>query len=228
MKAFIRQSLVAAVVSMVAAATSARAEQGADHGELDRIRVERRHVEDEHARREEDCRSRFVVTRCLDDAKRARRQALEALRRREVLLDEATRRQRAAERLANADARAKQRASSAGRQGGLGGFRAAAASGEAASVPEGTQGATHDDPSKRSPHSTPHPARTTAHPAASATSAAHDEATKRAQFEARQAAAEQHREALMHRNAARPKAPASRLPVPDAPASSASGIGPVR
>ncbi len=45
------------------------------------------------------CRERFAVTDCVDEARRERREALTRLRRQESILDEADRRQRAAQRM---------------------------------------------------------------------------------------------------------------------------------
>ena len=69
-----------------------------DDVERARIAEERAAIESRYAGRERECRERFVVTSCVDDAKRDRRQGLDALRARQLKLDEARRRERAAER----------------------------------------------------------------------------------------------------------------------------------
>ncbi len=64
-----------------------------------RITAERAAVEARFAEREHECASRFVVTACVEDARREQRAALASLRQQQTLLDEAQRKQRAAERL---------------------------------------------------------------------------------------------------------------------------------
>lgn len=70
-----------------------------ERDERERIRLERVAVDAVYVARERECRTRFAVTSCLDDAKRERRQALDRLRRQEALLDETRRKERAAKRM---------------------------------------------------------------------------------------------------------------------------------
>jgi len=70
-----------------------------ERAERQRIAAERAQAHAAYAQREQACRERFIVTSCLDEAKRERRQALERLRQQEAVLDEGQRKQRAAERL---------------------------------------------------------------------------------------------------------------------------------
>ncbi|HEX6705441.1 MAG TPA: hypothetical protein VF169_11825 [Albitalea sp.] len=71
----------------------------AERAERARIESERKQAEADYTRRELECRERFVVTSCLDDARRDRRLALEGLRHQQAILDEAQRKQRAAQRM---------------------------------------------------------------------------------------------------------------------------------
>jgi hypothetical protein len=70
-----------------------------DAAERQRIAAEQAEVEKAYATREAECRRRFIVTSCLDAARRDRREAVERLRQQEVVLDEAQRKQRAAQRI---------------------------------------------------------------------------------------------------------------------------------
>ncbi|HEV8112650.1 MAG TPA: hypothetical protein VGR31_07725, partial [Planctomycetota bacterium] len=88
----IRAGMLAALALSAAVLVPAHA---ADGGERARIASERAEVEKRYAERERECRERFVVTSCIDDAKRERRMSLDALRARELKLDEETRRARA-------------------------------------------------------------------------------------------------------------------------------------
>lgn len=67
-------------------------------GERQRIAGERAAAEMRYAARERDCKTRFVVTACIDEAKSERRDALDKLRSRQLGADEARRRERAAAR----------------------------------------------------------------------------------------------------------------------------------
>lgn len=73
---------------------------GSEAQERARIAAERQAVEAAHAARVRDCQGRFAVTPCIEEARAVRREKLIALRRQQSLLDEAQRKQRAAERMA--------------------------------------------------------------------------------------------------------------------------------
>jgi hypothetical protein len=70
-----------------------------------RIDDERRQVEARYAAEEADCRQRFFVTSCVDQAKARRREGLDILLQQELQLDDAERRRRAADRLQAIEAR---------------------------------------------------------------------------------------------------------------------------
>lgn len=91
--------LAVALVLGVLGAARALA-QDAGIGERAEIESQRRTAEELYRAREKECRDRFVVTSCVDDAQRQRRATLEALRARQLKLDETRRRARAAERRA--------------------------------------------------------------------------------------------------------------------------------
>lgn len=70
-----------------------------------RAEVLKRHADEERA-----CAARFAVTACIDEVRARQRAALAPLRERELALDDAERRRRAADRLAAAQARQQGRA----------------------------------------------------------------------------------------------------------------------
>jgi TolA-binding protein len=82
------------LAGVVSAATAE--ERQAD---LERIRVERAQAEAAYALREDECRQRFAVTSCIDEARRERRQVIDRLREQQIRIDEAQRKERAAQRL---------------------------------------------------------------------------------------------------------------------------------
>ncbi len=82
-----------------------------DAGELARIASQRQVLHERFAEEERACRSRFVVTACLDDVRARQREALAPLRERELRLADEGRQQRAAQR--RGDIAAKQQAAQA-------------------------------------------------------------------------------------------------------------------
>jgi len=94
-------SLVVAVFSALTFAVPAAhaLDAASERIERDRIKAEREQAEAAFMTREHECRQRFVVTPCLDGARRDRRQTLERLRQQQEVLDEAQRKQRAAQRI---------------------------------------------------------------------------------------------------------------------------------
>ncbi len=88
-----------------AAATTSTATPAPDAAERQRISSERQAVEARFEAAQRDCAGRFLVNDCLDNARQARRMALEPLQRQQHLLDDARRRARAAERLQAIQAR---------------------------------------------------------------------------------------------------------------------------
>ena len=201
----------------LAGALPARA-AGADDAERHRIAEERAAIEARYVARERECRDRFVVTSCIDDAKVERRHGLDALRARQLKLDEEQRRERTAERSAELAAKAAEDAR-----------REQERAGRAASAPAPRE------PRPLEPrHETP------ARPAASTSAARHDrpvashglgkkpgpsetaeqrrenEERHRASFETRQQQANLHRQEVLEKSAQRQKErpPSAPLPVP--------------
>lgn len=91
------------VVMLLLAVAPARA--GEEAAERARIGAERATVEQRHAAEERDCQTRFAVNDCLRAARKRRADALADLRRQEQTLDDAARRQRAAQRQVELDER---------------------------------------------------------------------------------------------------------------------------
>jgi len=88
-----------ALVWVMLTATAERATAADDASERARISAERAAAETQFAERERECAGRFVVAACVQGAQREHRSALATLRQQETSLDEAQRKQRAAERL---------------------------------------------------------------------------------------------------------------------------------
>ena len=95
-----------ALASFALAAAALVPVHAADGDERARIASERAEVEKRYAERERECRERFVVTPCVEDAKRERRKSLDELRARELKLDEERRRARTEARRAELAAKA--------------------------------------------------------------------------------------------------------------------------
>jgi colicin import membrane protein len=197
--------LVAALAMSHAFASDAADEKA----ERARIKSERAKVEAAYAQRERDCRTRFVVTSCIEEARRDRRQSLEGLRLQQEVLDEQQRKQRAAQRMDEIRAKVggeeakrqetdaatrrteKQRADVAGRP----------ASGSASSAVPAQRSAAQPLTTRQTPG---------------------EEARHAAEYEQRQQEAQTHRDEVARRNAeraAKGKAPAKPLPLPASAAS---------
>ncbi|MGZ5187584.1 MAG: hypothetical protein ACXWCO_21045 [Caldimonas sp.] len=204
-----------------------------------RIASKRAAVEARYANRERECRERFVVTSCIDDARRERRKELDRLRTLQIEVDEARRRERVAERKAELAGKAAEdakrdrersaaaaaRAASAGESPAAGGRpleprRASAPESAASAGGAASASATRRDAVLK-------PIGPVRRASGSAESRHGDEARSRAAFEARQRQAAEHREesatAAIRRMAAR--APAAPLPVPSAASATKSTQG---
>jgi len=191
----------------------------ADDQERSRLAAERAAIESRYSARERECRERFVVTSCVDDARRERRRGLDGLRARQIQLDEARRRERAAERSADLaakaaeDARREREARAAPparrdppsplepRRQGTAGVAASQA---------GRRGAGVDRPAAKAGSAA------NAAPGESATARREREERSRASYEARQRQAAEHRREVNEKTAERLKEhpPAAPLPVP--------------
>jgi colicin import membrane protein len=213
-----------------APASGAGAEQASE--ERARIATERAAVEARFLGRERECRQRFVVTSCLDEAKAERRQALDQLRARQLVLDEARRHSRSEQRKAELADKAAEDA----RRGSARVVQAAASAASAGALPgpgrpfeqprpetaKGATGGLHDR--TRSPGSG---VGIEAPQQESKELRDRREASRRRAFEARSAEAAAHRAEVIERTTKQmaQKAPAAPLPVPRA-ASGASAARP--
>ena len=198
--------LLAAAASMVAAE-----DLGSLGAERQRIGAERAAAEASYAERMRSCEGRFVVTSCVEEARRERRDALTRLRREQNQIDDAMRKARGAERT---EAIRKREASEAQRA-------------REATPREPRQPAQRSAPEPRtSPaagtglHDRPNKARDREATASapSPEQRRQQEARSRATFDGAQRAAEAHRQEVETRNAERAAKhkPAAPLPVPGA------------
>jgi len=185
-------------------AHAAAADVPNEQAERDRIAAERARAEAAFAVRERECHARFVVTSCLDAARRDRRQALERLRQQQVVLDEAERKQRAAKRMetirsAVSDEESRRRAA------------------------EARAHRKAERPFQPAPSSVPPPmpAEPASTPAAASRGASPAPSQRAAEYDRRQAAAKQHREAVQRRNAEGAARGKTAKPLPLPPAASA-------
>jgi colicin import membrane protein len=91
---------IAVAVALCLSSALAVGTDASDAVERGRIREERAQAQRLFEERERTCQAQFVVTSCLDGARQARRETLERLRHQELVLDNASRKQRAAARSA--------------------------------------------------------------------------------------------------------------------------------
>ncbi|WP_127996487.1 hypothetical protein [Piscinibacter defluvii] len=174
---------------------------GSDAQERARIAAERRAAESAYAEQVRECQGRFAVTPCIEEARAARREKLIVLRRQQALLDEAQRKQRAAERMATI--RDKVSAEESRQRQPAGEARAREAPMRIVAPRAGRAAVTPAAPAS----------------AASAARSAAEE-RKRARYEARQREAQAHREDAQRRAAERAasgKKPSAPLPPASAP-----------
>jgi hypothetical protein len=208
--------------ALLAVAAALAGPARAEESERSRIARERTEIEARYAERERACRERFVVTSCVEDAKRERRRGLDALRARQLQLDEAARRDRAAARNAEIAAKAAEDA----REEQERAARAAAAPASAAATParsrEPRRTATDDGRQPGERHDPPAPAtkRLRIEPTQRGTAEERREREERsrARYEARQRQAAEHRREVTEKTAKRLQdhPPAAPLPVPGA------------
>ncbi len=186
-------ALVAATASMAQASAPA----GNATQERQRIAAERQLADQRFEAARKECESRFAVSSCVEQARGERRRTLEQLSARQAALDDAQRRQRAADRMRSISEKARQadeRAAAPAASAVVRARRAAPAPRTASSAPV-----------EPLPQVTPQ-----------------DAAQRREAREQREQEAAQHRDAVLRRNAERDarKPPSAPLPVPSAPAAS--------
>lgn len=158
----------------------------------ERIAAERAAAVKRFTEQERACNERFVVTSCVEAARKEQRMTLERLHRAELVLDEAERREAAARRRQELQQRAAAQDARVGTP-------------EPAERRESTRAEPAPNPPARPPRSASSPAEQRA-----------IEQRHEAEFEARARAAQAHREAVERRNAQRAAAGkvAAPLPVP--------------
>jgi septal ring factor EnvC (AmiA/AmiB activator) len=214
----IHPNRIRTLAALAIAAGTLHPAHAVDTGERARIASERAEVEKRYADRERACGERFVVTSCVDDAKRERRESLDALRARELKLDEEIRRARTDARRAELAAKA---ADDARRDQER--VRAASAPARAGKPFESPRGASASSSGHES-HDRPLGAgdRLGIEPTqrGSETERSEREAASRASYEARQRQAAEHRREVDERNAKRlsEHPAATSLPTPGASA----------
>jgi len=201
-----RDLIVLAALAGAAAPSLAAMDTAA---ERTRIARERADVQAALTKQEAACQERFVVTPCVEAARKAEREALARLRRQEVLLDEQVRKQRAAERaqairnsISADEARRRDESAAATASAPVRVERA-----ELAETPSRTERARRELPVAERPTD------------AAARRAAEQEHIER--YEADRRAAQAHRESVEQRNAKRAASGKVAAPLPVPPGASA-------
>jgi colicin import membrane protein len=162
-----------------------------------RIAAERQEAERRFEAARRECETRFAVSSCVEQARSERRRTLELLADRQAALDDAQRRQRAAERMQSIREKARQ-------------------ADERAAAPAASAVVR----ARRAPPTPRSPAPPAAQPHLQVTP--QEAAQRRDERAKREQEAAQHRDAVLRRNAERDarKPPSAPLPVPSAPAAS--------
>ena len=100
--------LLAGVLAGLAALPAPAAGEASDR---ERLAQERRAIERRYDERDAQCRERFAVTSCVDEARRERRDALADVTARQIALDDAERQRRAQARRERIERKTERRAS---------------------------------------------------------------------------------------------------------------------
>ncbi len=205
------------VVAIAMTGTIAQASPAED-AERSRLVQERATIDATYSARVTECQQRFVVTSCVEDAKRDRRHGLDALRSRQIAIDELRRKERSVARRSELSTLA---AEQARREGERASRPAAQASAPVAVHDEPIRSPQSRRPSKERASGSKRPAAraSAVEPGAKGTGAAEraaSEARSRATFAARQRQAAEHREDVLEKAAkrARQHRPAAPLPIP--------------
>lgn len=208
---------IAAALACLCAAVAVHAAGGDidDRAERARIQSERAAANSGFLERERECRTRFVVTACVNAARRDQRETLARLRSEEAVLDDAQRKQRAAQRMDTIREKL-DKGDAKEREAGSVEQREAHRKATEPRVTVRSAGRAASEPRRSAP--TPAHAASAAKPAVSAESQRAEEERKRTAFDARNDAAQAHREMVEKRNAERAakRKPAAPLPTPAA------------
>ena len=201
------KSLLAIAVLGLAIGAAAAADTEA--GERSRIAQQRSEAQARFDSQQKLCHQQFAVTACVDAARAERRKTIDDLTIQERVLDDAARKRRAAQRLAEIEARQK-----APLQPLKPERQVVTRDGEAASAPRRLE--------------TPHPASAPRPVVVNPAQQREIEATKRAAFEERQRAAQAHREESEKRQQelVKKKPPLAIAPLPTPSAAAASVAAP--
>jgi hypothetical protein len=210
-------SWTAIAIALGSLGTSAAA-ASADDAERARLKEERATIDAAYASRQAECQQRFVVASCIEDAKRDRRRALDALRLRQIAVDEAGRKERAEARRSElsrhaAEVSRREAARQIGPDAGASQPEARRDARRAAGLRH-TEAAPARAPARRAPAGEAGGSETGAGTSARAAR----EGRSRATFEARQQRAAEHREEAEDRAVKRmmEHPPAKPLPLPPA------------
>lgn len=198
------------VAACVAAPLAQALDAAAERAERDRIKTEQDRVEVVFVARERECRQRFVVTPCLDQARRDRRESLERLRQQQEVLDEAQRKKRAAQRIDEI------RTKVSGEEEKQ---REAAVREPPRKEKQRTEVMTRSSPVQTAPHASAASGVASGGSQSSPARSVSLERKRMADYERRQQEAKAHKEAVEQRNAERAasgKPPAKGLPAPGA------------
>ena len=204
-----------------------------DAAERERIVRERAAAEARFQAARSDCEARFASTACLNAARAERRGAMEGLKREEVVLDTALRRQRAADRMRRIqdkvrEADARPPASALPVTPGHGPIEKKVRKPARAHAPPGrcrrrrvigacTPGGREDGRPRPATKPAPRPAAKAKAPSGTPPDDAARRAARRAAYERRQADAQARREAVAQRNAARAAKAKPAAPLPPRP-----------
>ncbi len=188
--------------SLWAAATAATGALALDNTQTERARIatERRTADAEFSAAQAACQGKFLLTPCLDEARETHRTALERQRRQLLLVDDAARRKRSADRLQLLQGRAAEVAPTTG--------PAALTTRRPAQAASAAQAASTERRSSARPLG--------AVPGAAASATAVPLQHNQTDYQRRQKAIQAHRQAITDRNARQDAQhpPAAGLPVP--------------
>lgn len=204
----IRSSCLLALLCTAAFRVTPVHAQSAEPSQREGYAAERGAAEARYGERERACRDRFVVTSCVDDAKRERRETLTRLKREQNQLDDRLRKARAAERtesIRQREAMETQRARQAATHEPRESAKRAPSDGHPVKSGDGGAAST---PARRGRPQGAHPAPP------SAALRGEQEARSRATFDAAHREAEAHRAEVEQRNAQRASKRKGAAPLP--------------
>lgn len=222
--------VVFALAGQAALAVEAVVPAAAQPDDREAIAKARAEAQARYSDRDRECRTHFIVTSCLEEAKRERRQTLDQLRARQLMADEARRRQRTDERKAELSAKAAEDAKRDAERAGSATRSTSPAASEILST-DGLRSERRPEPVPPSPGQGASASKRSSRPSAPAVAVKPDkaaqarearEASSRAAFELRQRQAAEHRGEVAERVARQTAEKKPSAPLPVASAASAS------